>query len=99
MQIFPKTFKTSQLILIKLLFNLFKKVLILLILLILSCIKLRFMPLRFTRFIPITKFIKTIIPKVLNEKINMLQNIPNIFIYLDKFLSLFNIIIHNNFNL
>ena len=57
------------------------------------------MPLRFTRFIPITKFIRTIIPKVLNEKINMLQNIPNIFIYLDKFLSLFNIIIHNNFNL
>ena len=57
------------------------------------------MPLRITRFIPITKFIRTIIPKVLNEKINMLQNIPNIFIYLDKFLSLFNIIIHNNFNL
>ena len=29
------------------------------------------MPLRFIRFIPITKFIKTITPKVLNEKINM----------------------------
>ena len=96
MQIFPKTFKTSQLISIKLLFNLLTKALILVVL---SCIKLRFMPLRFTRFIPITKFIKTIIPKALNKTTNMLQNIPNIFIYLDKFLSLFNIIIHNNFNL
>ena len=73
MQIFPKTFKTSQLISIKLLFNLLTKALILVVLLkLLKLLKLGFIKLGFIKLLPKTKSTKIIIPKALNKTTNML---------------------------